>query len=307
VPPDAAPPEPFTWEIVEEGVWAGFATIGGAALCNVGLIDLGGVLVGYDAGLTPQAGAELARHARQETGRTIDFLVDSHYHGDHIRGNAAAAPKFVVGTETTRRLILERGRPHLRSDREEAARALPRLRDGTSHVPAADRPLYEGWFSWLVETPEDLEFRPPELTVERELTVHGPRRSVRILSFGGGHSPSDTFVFLPASKTAFLGDLLSIRFHPAVADGNLPAWRRILEEIEALGPQRLVPGHGPVGTPRDLRVMRQYLDGLAAPTPQAGESAAVVPEIPEPFRTWGFSSFYAENCAFARSSQPAPG
>ena len=297
------PSEHFRVEKLSDGVYAAIATPRGFGLCNAGIVDLGGVTLVFDAMLTPQAGESLGREAERLTGRPVGLLVNSHYHGDHVRGSAAVGAVHVVSTARVRDLVAERGPVHLRSDRDEAGRDLARLRSGDWKVGPVERTVYEGWFEGILATPPDLAFRPPDVTFEREMVVHGPRRTARILTFGGGHSPSDVLVYLPDERIVFLGDLLSVGFHPSMADGQPEEWVRILGEVRGLGVERAVPGHGRVGDDAAIREMERYLATVLGAAREARAQGRQRDELvaslpPAPFDAWTFSPFYGENAGF---------
>jgi len=300
----------FRVQELAEGVYAAIATRRGFALCNAAIVDLGGASLVFDAMLTPQAGEALGREAVRRTGGPVGLLVNSHYHGDHVRGSAAVGAAHVVSTPKVRELVLERGPVHLRSDFDEAARDLARLRSGEMRVNDVERAVYEGWFEGILATPRDLGFRAPDLTFESELTVHGLRRTARILTFGGGHSPSDVLVYLPDERIAFLGDLLSVGFHPSLSDGHPEEFVRILGHVEALGIDRALPGHGPVAGGGSIGDMRRYISSLQVAAREAlakgiGREELVRAGPWPPYNTWTFTTIFEENLRFIYDREAA--
>jgi len=295
--------EHFRIEQLADGVFAAIASPRGFALCNAGIVDLGGASLVFDAMLTPQAGEALGRAAERLTHRPVGLLVNSHYHGDHVRGNSTVGAAHIVSTSRVRDLVVERAPVHLRGDFDEAAADLARLRSGELKVGPVERVVYEGWFEGILATPRDYTIRPPDVTFESEMTVHGTRRSARILTFGGGHSPSDVLVYLPQERLAFLGDLLSVGFHPSLSDGDPEEFVRILGEASALGIDRVLPGHGPVASGAALGDMARYIATLLERARDARERGvgreelALAPPAP-PFDTWTFSPIYQDNARF---------
>lgn len=308
----AAPREHFRLDTLADGVHVAIANADGFALCNAGIVDLGGTTLVFDAMLTPQAGTALGLAARRLTGRPVDLLVDSHYHGDHVRGNGAVAARHIVSTHRVRDLVIERAGPAIDSDRAEAASELEGLRSGRIPATPAERAVFEGWFEGILATPAGWTVTPPDLTFSDELVVEGTRRRARILSFGGGHSPSDVLVHLPEDGVVFLGDLLAIGFHPCLWDGDPAQLVRILERVRGLGAERALPGHGPMGGDAEIRTMEGYvgcLERLAKERRADGlPSEAPPPAPPSPYDEWKFRSFFAQNLAHvaARSAPPPP-
>ena len=83
---DLLPSNHFTLQPLAENVFAAVAKDGGAAICNAGLVDLGGQILVYDTFLTPQAAQDLRDSAVKYFGRTPQLVIYSHFHNDHIWG-----------------------------------------------------------------------------------------------------------------------------------------------------------------------------------------------------------------------------
>ncbi len=299
-----APSRHFRVEPIAPGVYAAIATPTGYGLCNAGIIDLGGTTVVFDAMLTPMAGADLARAAERLTGRRPTWIVNSHWHGDHIWGNSAFAGGHVVSSGRVRTEVLRRSRRQFRDCRRDFPAELDRLDGPDSRVAVADRPRVRGWFRGVLETPRPLRIVPPELTFEDALVLTGTRRSLHLITYGGGHSPSDVFGYLPDERIVLTGDLVMVGLHPSVGDGWPDRWERILARIEGLRPDRIVPGHGPTASGRWIHAERTYLGDLlnvARGAIRRHESLreAVRAPIPTRYRAWGFAFMFPENVARA--------
>src|SRR5262249_11242802 len=98
----------FTLEQVADGVYAAIVVPGTGAWGNAGIVDLGGATLVVDTFMTSGAAGDLRAAAEQVTGRTVDYVVNTHYHGDHVQGNQVFTDALLIATETTRRLIAER-------------------------------------------------------------------------------------------------------------------------------------------------------------------------------------------------------
>ena len=86
------PVEHYRLEPVADGVLAAIALSGGGGVGQRRVVDLGGATLVFDTGMTPQAGAELRAAAEQIA--PVSIVANSHWHGDHVRGNQASpAPR----------------------------------------------------------------------------------------------------------------------------------------------------------------------------------------------------------------------
>jgi glyoxylase-like metal-dependent hydrolase (beta-lactamase superfamily II) len=145
-----------------------------------------------------------------------------------------------------------------------------------------------------------LRFRYPNLTFEKSLTLHGSVRSVQLISFNGGHTQSDTVLWLPEERILATGDILYIGAHPYLSEADPRQTLFILDQIAALEPGFLLPGHGSVGTSRDLLVMQGYLSTLiskAEDLARRDQPLAAVKrmKVPSAYQSWQLGANYIAN------------
>lgn len=301
----ALPQSPhFLLRPLADGVYVAFATETGAATCNAGIVDLGDATLVFDTFLTPQAGAALRAAAEALTGRPVDYVVNSHYHNDHIRGTQEFRGAAVIASEQTRDLIATKGAEETRWDSEvlPQRRALweEQLRAATDPQEQRELALWVAYGRAILESLPGLRLVLPQLTFKHRLTIHGPARRVELIALSG-HTPDDVVMVLPEDGIAFLADLLFVRMHPYLADGDPDLWLASLEDIERCGATTLVPGHGPLGTAADIAQLRRYIAAVqetARSLIDSGRGPEGVLPIPRAFRRWGFSRFYAANVRF---------
>lgn len=287
-----------------DGVYAAFSTDTAAATSNAGIVDLGDATLVFDAFLTPLAGAELRAAAETLTGRPVTHVVLSHYHNDHIRGTQAFGEATVISSARTKELIATRGEDERRSDAAGLPRRIPlwedQLRAATDPLERRQLTYWIAYARMILDSLPEVRIVIPHRTFERRLTIEGTRRTVELVELAG-HSPSDTVLALPADGVAFLADLLSVRVHPYLPDGDPDAWLEGLDAIGRFGTEQLVPGHGSLGAAKDLVRMREYITSVQEMAwlyaDQGRNPDGAVP-IPRTFRRWGFARFFAANVQF---------
>ena len=313
----------FRLERLTDGIFAAIVVRGTGAWGNAGIVHLGDATLVFDTFVTPAPARELRAAAETLTGAPVRYVVNSHYHMDHTYGNAEFPDAVVIATATTRDLIAQRGgsllervqadthpEPGFLSQFEVAMRAEP------DEARRADMAMELSEWRALHGAAPHMTLRLPDVTLAERLVLHGSRRSAELLSYGGGHTPSDAFLYLPAERIAFMGDLVPVRTHPFFA-GDAAEWLRILERVEQLDIATLVPGHGQVGTLADCATTRRYigeLRALAEALARAGgtaDDAAAVP-VPPAYANWDAPSAYPDNMRFlyrqaATASEQADG
>jgi glyoxylase-like metal-dependent hydrolase (beta-lactamase superfamily II) len=237
--------EHYRVEPVADGVLAAIALPGGGGVGNAAIVDLGGTTLVFDTGMTPQAGAELRRAAERIA--PVSTVANSHWHGDHVRGNQAFGGAEIVGTHRTRELIVTRGAERLAQQREiDADEYLASLPEGPDRETARH----------LAATIAEVELTPPTRTFDDRLELSP---GIELLTFGGGHTDSDAVLHLTDRGVLLTGDLLFARIHPWIGDGHPEHWLEILERLESLGAETVVPGHGEVSPATELRAFREHL------------------------------------------------
>jgi cyclase len=96
----------FRIEPLAEDVYAAIAIDEDRAPGNAGIVSLGSETLIFDTFLTPRAAQDLRAAAEQLTHQPIGWVVNSHWHGDHVSGNQVfAPPATIISTLKTRQLI----------------------------------------------------------------------------------------------------------------------------------------------------------------------------------------------------------
>jgi glyoxylase-like metal-dependent hydrolase (beta-lactamase superfamily II) len=240
----------------------------------------------FDTFHVPEAAADLRRAAAALTGRSeVRYVVNSHWHNDHVSGNQVFPEAAILATHTTRDLMIARtGTPQ--EEREGVAAGI-RGREERLQVeqdPAKRQGLAYGLAEArsVLEVVESIRLVPPTITFSDRLTLSGSSRTAELVCPGGGHSESDAYLYLPAEGILFAGDLVAVQFHPFI--GQPPAaWLAILDHLQALRIERIVPGHGPLGAAADIAAMRTYItdmEALARDLVGRGVPANALAEVP---------------------------
>lgn len=294
-------------EVIADGVFAALHREGGWAVGNAGIIDLGDLTVVFDTTLTPESAQDLKAAALELTGRGADLVVNSHYHNDHIWGNQVFADGLLVSTGQTRALIQKAGQEEYDWYKANAADRLADLRVQLESEtdPDARRQLefWKTYYEGLSQSMPLLELRLPEIAFERRLVLNGSGGTAELLAFEGGHTGNDVVLYLPREDILFAADLVFVGCHPYLADGDPEHLVRALDQLEALSPRQVVPGHGQVGTAEDIWLLKSYIVQLQDLGDELGRNNATEAEVgkqmvPEPFAAWPYGNFFHANLRF---------
>ncbi len=181
-----------------------------------------GVMI-IDATATPVAAQGVIKKVREVTDLPIKYVVLTHYHAVRVLGASgykSEGLEQVIASQDTWDLIVERGQ----QDMDSEIGRFPRLFQAVESVPG---------LTW------------PTLTFQGEMTVWMGKLEVKIKQVGRGHTKGDTIVYLPSQKICFSGDLVECDAACYTGDAYLADWPNTLDNLSAMGFQKLVPGRGP--------------------------------------------------------------
>jgi cyclase len=180
---------------------------------------------------------------------TAQLLINSHHHVDHTLGNALFdAP--ILGHAAIREAMLRAGIP-----KERLISAAPHFAEELAKVR---------------------ELRPPTQTFTGAMTLYDGDREIQLLHVGTAHTVGDTLVYLPQDRLLYAGDVAFHYVTPLAFEGHVSNWIAVLDHIDGMDVERIVPGHGPVGTKADLRELRDYFALVRDEARKAFDAGAAV-------------------------------
>src|SRR5215831_16935001 len=177
------------------------------------------------APLAPKLEAAL----RTVSDKPVRFVINTHYHGDHTDGNAVFGQKStVIANENTRK--------RMAASKDQPA------------IPAVALPV---------------------ITFEGKLSLHANGEDIHATHLPSGHTDTDVVVFFTKSNVVHMGDDFFNGIFPFIdvdgggsVKGMIANVQKMLEQIPA--DAKIIPGHGPIATTKELRAYLAMLQGTTA-------------------------------------------
>jgi glyoxylase-like metal-dependent hydrolase (beta-lactamase superfamily II) len=235
---------------VGDGLYAYLQPDGGWGWSNAGLVVDGEstLLVDtlYDLALTEEMLRAMRRAA--PAAARIDTLVNTHANGDHCYGNQLVDGARIVASERT---AAEMGElpPAAMAALIEQAPAMGEL--GAFFLRCFGAFDFKG-----------IELALPQETFTGALSVRVGEKELRLIEVGPAHTRGDTLVHVPAERVLFTGDILFSGAHPIAWAGPVSNWIAACDRILAMDVETIVPGHGPVSGPAQVRELKAYFEYL---------------------------------------------
>ena len=226
--------------------------------------------------------AELADPIRAELAKRVDggpvFLVNTHFHGDHVGGNVelGRGAQIVAHANVRRRMaggLGSRGRT-------------------VQPSPAAAL---------------------PDVTFEDGLSIHFNGEEVRLIHLPGAHTDGDVVVWFTGSNVVHFGDALfngRFPFLDVGSGGRASGAIAGLERVLALVPDdvRVIPGHGQVCGVPEVRTYIEMLRETSSRVQQATAAGRSVKEMQEmrlldDYADWGDTGSFLGMLAASLAAQ----
>ncbi len=206
-----------------------------------------------DDHITPRAARALVAEIRSVTDKPLRYVVNTHFHYDHVSGNTIFGPEVeIVSHPATRQRLLGGGAQMVRDQLAAAERqvAALRARRDTTRGDSARAALDLALAEWTVYAEEyrTLRLVLPTLTADSGLVFHrGGGQELRVFWLGRGHTAGDVVVQMPREGLLLSGDLITnTQGPPFAADGYAGEWAATLRRLGALvgDSTETLPGHG---------------------------------------------------------------
>ncbi|HEX7185354.1 MAG TPA: MBL fold metallo-hydrolase [Thermoanaerobaculia bacterium] len=192
----------------------------------------------------------------------LRFVLNTHWHGDHTGGNP------IFGKEASI-IAHDNVRKRLATEQRVFGETIP------------------------PSPPEAL----PVITFGESLSVHFNGEEIKVIHFPHGHTDGDSVIFFTKSNVVHMGDDFFAGRFPFVdlaSGGSVQGLTANIEKIlgELPADVKIIPGHGPLSTPADLRAFHRMLvetTRIVADRKKAGKNLEAIQAegLPEEWKEWG--------------------
>jgi len=269
-----APKPFFTLHDLGSGVWAAVGVPGSGAGSNAGFVVGDDGVAVVDTFQSAAAATALLAAIRERTPLPIRYVINTHYHLDHVAGNG-------VFHDSGATIIAHRN--------VRAWERTENLKFFGSNPPAHKK----AWVESLVL---------PNIVYDDAIDLFLGSRRILVRSMPG-HTGGDSVVIIPDANVVFTGDLFWNASLPNTIDGDTAAWAQTDQRLVTDFPKAtFVPGHGEVGKAEDVAAFRGYLEALRSDVAAARQRSltgdaltlAVRSQLAPQYDKWGFYTHFID-------------
>jgi glyoxylase-like metal-dependent hydrolase (beta-lactamase superfamily II) len=247
------------------------------ARCNAAVIVNQNDVVVVDTQLRPSWAAEVISDIRKITDKPVRYVINTHWHRDHVQGNQVYLETFgpgvrIIQHEFTREdqiknqpIELKIRAPEeisrleelIRADKDEKGNPLDAV--GLSQLAE----LLAARKAYFSEVP-NIAVTPGTLTFAKRMVLYDGGREIDLCYFGFAHTRGDTIVYLPAEKVVITGDVSQVGV-PDTRTSYPVEWLGVLQSLDSLDWTINIPGHGKVQNGKEaINSFMSYLNDLVS-------------------------------------------
>lgn len=186
----------------------------------------------------------------------LKFVLNTHFHGDHTGGNAHfGRESHIIAQENVRKRLLHG--------------------DGTGQT--------------------DL----PVITFDDSLHVHFNGEDIRVIHVPSGHTDGDSIIYFKGANVVHMGDQFFSGCFPNIdlgAGGSVRGYIKNVEDAIKTIPAdaKIIPGHGPLGTGKELKEFHAMLVETSGIVEQAIKDGKTLEQVkaaglPEKWKSWDWN------------------
>ena len=253
---------------VKDGIYAALAKPQYKLNCNAAVIINEDDVLIVDSHSKPSAAKALLKQIGKITQNPVRYVVNTHFHYDHTRGNQAFFSNYshavtLISSEQTRKDLIGIEAFRLKKEVEDLPGIVTKLQQDFEREPDSKRK--QELAATLAQARayqqelKSVELVLPGLTFDRSMILHKKNREIVLLFLGRGHTGGDIVVYLPRERVLATGDLVTA-WVPGMNDGYPNEWIATLGEISKLSIESVIVGHGAVSGKRVIEVQQEFLN-----------------------------------------------
>jgi len=210
---------------------------------------------------------EILNIAKSLSDKPIQFLVNTHHHGDHTGGNVNMIINgtIIFAHDNVRNRLLQGEREKFAKEQETTFNKNLEELSKEGNKEKAEAKAKEGVQKMGDFTPSVNTY--PAITFSDNMTFHYNGEKIMVFHVANAHTDGDVMVYFTQSNVLHTGDVFFNGRYPIVdtaSGGNYNGYIKALSRILALIDEetKIIPGHGDLATKSDVKYSHDMMVAL---------------------------------------------
>lgn len=240
-----------------------------------------------DAGASESDGEKIIKHIQSVTNKTIEYVIVTHHHFDHIGGLSALPKTAKIIAQSN---IIEHLQEAEKQRNIEINITLPSIIDSLQllekNIKVKEGRKFEIIDSLLQSSINQLNKLSKEKTVYPKLLIDSlntmilGKDTIDIIHPGQAHTNCDLVISLKTRKIMVMGDLLFNKCWLYVdSSGSVGNWSQQLKILANYNVKYFIPGHAELANKDDMLLFSNYLNDLSTKVKSLKDQNKSVEEI----------------------------
>lgn len=214
----------------------------------------------------------IAQTIQSKTEKEVEFIINTHFHADHIGGNKNFSRKgaTIIAHKSVRDIIIKKASSESLEEitatmETEVENALKNGKADGKIGQMKER-MEEKAQEMAANLAEDMDYEAlPAISFENDLLFHYNDEDIQLIHIPNAHTSSDIVVYFPKNNVLHTGDAFVNTLYPFLDTKNGGSYNGYLAGLKKIASlcnkdTKIIPGHGELASLVEVQEMSRILE-----------------------------------------------
>lgn len=208
----------------------------------------------------------------RKTEKQVEFIINTHLHGDHVGGNKNFSRKgaTVIAHKNVRGLLINNANNKATEDiaKKIEAEIEEAVKNGNADekIKQMKERMENRTADIATDKQAEIDYEAlPAISFEKDLLFHYNDEDIQLIHIPRAHTNSDIMVYFPKSNVLHTGDAFVNALYPYLDTKNGGSYNGYIDGLKKIErfcgkDTKIIPGHGELASVADVNEMIRMLD-----------------------------------------------